>query len=90
MKVNDIKIVINKRNFVLFFSREIFNIFVFEYDFIKWKMWNIWREYRIWSNVDSLYEVFFVVFLWFKRNFSDIKENIRIFIMNLIIFRGFL
>lgn len=90
MKVNDIKIVINKRNFVLFFSREIFNIFVFEYDFIKWKMWNIWREYRIWSNVESLYEVFFVVFLWFKRNFSDIKENIRIFIMNLIIFRGFL
>lgn len=90
MNVNDIKIVINKRNFVLFFSREIFNIFVFEYDFIKWKMWNIWREYRIWSNVESLYEVFFVVFLWFKRNFSDIKENIRIFIMNLIIFRGFL
>lgn len=90
MNVNDIKIVINKRNFVLFFSREIFNIFVFEYDFINWKMWNIWREYRIWSNVESLYEVFFVVFLWFKRNFSDIKENIRIFIMNLIIFRGFL
>lgn len=90
MKANDIKTVTNKRNSVLLFSREIFNIFVSEHDSIKRKMRNTRREYRIWSNVERAYELFFAASSWSKRNSSDTKEKIRISIMNSIIFWGFL